>query len=349
MQKLLDEDKAYVSKEEAKKEGDRAEVIRFRNPNKIVSFHDLIRGEIKIDTTDLKDFIIAKSIDEPIFHLAVVVDDFEMGITHVVRGEDHISNTPRQILIQEAIGATIPEYAHLPLVLAPDRTKLSKRKGALAMTEYRDRGYLPETMLNYIAMLGWNPGDDREMLSKEELIKTFDLAKVQKGAAILDETKLNWLNREYLRKLGPDEFLSKAGPFLTEVKQLPHYSNERMTAIIPLLLERIYTLGELRTMFEAGDIQFFFETPSYDKALLKDTSFLTETIKLIETVPEDNFTADSVKAAIWDFATEKGRGAVLWPMRIALSGREKSPDPFTIAETIGKAETLDRLLKAVSL
>ncbi|MCX6712993.1 MAG: glutamate--tRNA ligase family protein, partial [Candidatus Vogelbacteria bacterium] len=280
LQKLIDDGKAYISKEEIKKEGDRTEVIRFKNPNKIVTFHDLVRGDISTDTTDLGDFVIAKSLDEPIFHLAVVVDDFEMGITHVVRGEDHISNTPRQILIQEAIGATTPYYAHLPLLLAPDRTKLSKRKGALAMTEYRDRGYLPQAILNYMALLGWNPGTDQELLSKEELIEKFDLAKVQKGAAIFNEEKLNWLNREYLRRLKPEEFLTQAEPYLSELKKLPHYSPEKMQQLVPILLERIYTLGDLRQMFADGDLEFFFEEPKYPKELLKNTAYLADTIRL---------------------------------------------------------------------
>jgi len=346
LQKLIDEDKAYISKEEIKKEGDRSEIIRFRNPNKIVTFHDLIRGEISIDTTDLGNFVIAKSIDEPIFHIAVVVDDYNMGITHVVRGEDHISNTPRQILIQEAIGAPTPEYAHLPLVLSPDRTKLSKRKGALALTEYRDQGYLPDAILNYISLLGWNPGTEQEKISKDELITLFDLAKVQKGAAILDTIKLNWLNREYIRQLSPEDFILKTESFLVDLKNLPEYSDEKLKKIIPLLLERIYTLGDLKKMFNDGDIQYFFQKPEYQKELLKNTEFLPNTIKLLETIPEDQFSAEQIKSTIWDFATEKGRGNVLWSMRIALSGKEKSPDPFTLAATLGKEETLNRLKTA---
>lgn len=346
LQKLIDEDKAYISKEEIKKEGDRSEVIRFRNPNKIVTFHDLIRGEISIDTTDLGNFVIAKSIDEPIFHIAVVVDDYNMGITHVVRGEDHISNTPRQILIQEAIGAPTPEYAHLPLVLSPDRTKLAKRKGALALTEYRDQGYLPDAILNYISLLGWNPGTEQEKISKDELITLFDLAKVQKGAAILDTIKLNWLNREYIRQLSPEDFILKTESFLVDLKNLPEYSDEKLKKIIPLLLERIYTLGDLKKMFNDGDIQYFFQKPEYQKELLKNTEFLPNTIKLLETIPEDQFSAEQIKSTIWDFATEKGRGNVLWSMRIALSGKEKSPDPFTLAATLGKEETLNRLKTA---
>jgi len=351
LKKLLDENKAYLSKEEVKEEGQSPEVIRFRNPNRVVTFQDAIRGEVSVDTTDLGDFIIAKDINTPLYHFASIVDDFELGITEVIRAEEHLSNTPRQILMWEAIGAPLPNFAHLPLILAPDRTKLSKRKHAdiAAVGEFRKKGYLPEAIVNYIAFLGWNPGTDEEILSLDDLIKQFNIAKVQKGGAIFNQEKMDWYNREYLRKLSPDEFLKTAEPFLSEIKGLPHYSDERMKQIIPFLLDHIYTLGEIHTLASTGDIQYFFETPNYDKALLKDTAFLADSIKLIGTVPEDNFTAETVKQAIWDFATEKGRGAVLWPMRTALSGKEKSADPFTIAEIIGKEETLNRLTHAENL
>ncbi|MDO8590761.1 MAG: glutamate--tRNA ligase family protein, partial [bacterium] len=145
---------AYLSKET---EGERSEVIRFKNPNKKITFHDLVRGEVSFNTSDLGDFVIAKSLEEPLYHLAVVIDDMEMGITHVIRGEDHISNTPRQILIQEALGFKRPEYAHIPLILASDKSKLSKRHGATSVENYREMGYLPEAIVNYLALLGWNP------------------------------------------------------------------------------------------------------------------------------------------------------------------------------------------------
>ena len=174
-------------------------VIRFKNPNKKVKFNDLVRGEIEFDTTELKDFVIAKSVDEPLYHLAVVIDDFESGITHVIRGEDHISNTPRQILIQEAIGAPRPIYAHLPLILAPDRSKLSKRKHgeSVSLDYYRNKGYSPKTIINYLALLGWNPGTEQEIFTLEELINVFDLSRVHKGGAIFDEKKLAWVNKKH--------------------------------------------------------------------------------------------------------------------------------------------------------
>ncbi|KKT14489.1 MAG: Glutamate-tRNA ligase [Parcubacteria group bacterium GW2011_GWC1_43_30] len=194
IEKILDDGSIYE---------DEDKIIRFKNPNKKVKFNDLVRGEIEFDTTELKDFIIAKSVDEPLYHLAVVIDDFESNITHVIRGEDHISNTPRQILIQEAIGAPRPIYAHLPLILAPDRSKLSKRKHgeSVSLNYYRDKGYSPEAMINYLALLGWNPGTEQEIFTLDELINVFDFSRVHKGGAIFDEKKLAWVNRKHFNKL----------------------------------------------------------------------------------------------------------------------------------------------------
>ena len=350
LEKLIAENKAYVSKEDPSTSSGqekklRSEVIRFRNPNKKVSFHDLIRGEVVMDTTDLGDFVIAKSLDEPVFHLAVVIDDFELGITHVIRGEDHISNTPRQILIQEAIGAPTPEYAHLPLVLAPDRSKLSKRKGALAITEYRDRGYLAGAILNYMALLGWHPETDQEIFSKTELLEVFDLSRVQKGSAIFDQTKLDWLNREYLKRQTPEQLAQEIlNHCPSRVKDLPNFSPELLKKISPLLVERVNNFGEVAEALGRGDYDFFFITPTVPKDLLRGGKFLQSTIDLLRAVPEKDFESpEEIKKAVWDFATEQGRAEVLWPLRVALTGLEKSPDPFNVSACLGKNETLKRL------
>ncbi len=206
LEKLIADGTAYVSKETPKTPEERDEVIRFKNPGGTVTFTDVIRGEITTDVTDLGDFIIARSLDEPVFHFAVVVDDADEGVTHVIRGGDHISNTARQMLIQRALALPTPLYAHLPLILDNHHKKLSKRSGALALTEYREMGVLPEALLNYLAFLGWNPGDNREYLSREELINKFDLPRVQKGSAIFDEVKLFSVNQHWMRKLSNDEY-----------------------------------------------------------------------------------------------------------------------------------------------
>ena len=362
---LVSSGHAYISKEEAQEEGKRSEVIRFKNPNKKVTFHDLIRGEVTFDTTELKDFVIAKSMEEPLYHLAVVIDDHEMGITHIIRGEDHISNTPRQILIQEAIGAIRPIYAHLPLILAADRSKLSKRKHGefVSLPFYRDRGYLKNAIINFMALLGWNPGTDQELFSIDDLIKQFDIVRVQKSGAIFDTTKLDWLNREYIKKLPPEEITS----LVTTATAKWNPNKETIEKILPIVMDRITTLSDITKMAEEGqesELQYFFIKPSYQKeallcpeklrkgsgaGLVEIKTFLEESSAILEKVGDNDFNADKIKSAIWDYASEKGRGLVLWAIRYSLSGKEKSPDPFTLADILGKKETLERIQGAISL
>lgn len=364
LKKLVESGKAYVSKEaptppqsppRAGGEGRRSEVIRFRNPNKKVSFNDLIRGQIEFDTTELGDFIIAKSLHEPLYHLAVVVDDREMGITHVIRGEDHISNTPRQILLQEALGFPPPVYAHIPLILAPDRGKLSKRHGAVSVTEYREneKGYLPEAFVNYLALLGWNPGTTREIFSMGELIEIFDLSKVQKGGAIFNEEKLRWFNKEYLKKVGVGALTPHIPRNLFEGR-----SETQVQAITQTLFDRVSTFGDIRTECEKGEFDYLMREPNYTRELLqwkwKETAdtplpHLKAAITLMEAVPEESFTASAVKNALMPYAEEKGKGDVLWPVRVALSGKKQSPDPFTLAAMLGKDTAIRRLRRASAM
>ncbi|HSE56900.1 MAG TPA: glutamate--tRNA ligase [Candidatus Paceibacterota bacterium] len=358
LEKLISDGHAYVSKEAAKDgSGVIKEIVRFKNPNTDVSFHDQIKGLVTMHTEDLGDFVIAKNIHEPLFHLAVVVDDFDEGVTHVIRGEDHVSNTPRQVLLQRAIGAPTPEYAHLPLVLGPDKQKLSKRKGALAITEYRDLGYLPEAILNMVAMVGWNPGTDQELFSKEELITAFDLQKVQKSPAIFNEEKLNWFNREYIKKLSSDSFLNYIEPYL------PAYAKEdkeMLLKIEQLLRDRIEKFSDIKTLFETGEFEYFFKEPTVDEAMLvwkglkgtedgveKTKMYLQEIASLFEKVSAANWDYESLKTALMPYAEQEGKGNILWPLRVALSGREKSPDPFELTAILGKEKTLSRITSAV--
>jgi len=334
LEKIILSDTAYVSKEKVDETHKRGEVIRLRNSGRKITFTDLVRGEISFDTTELGDFVIAKGLDEPLYHFAVVVDDWRMNITHVIRGEDHISNTPRQILIQEALGAPRPVYAHIPLILAPGRSKLSKRHGAVSVIEYRRQGYLSEALTNYLALLGWNPGTDQELFSREELIKLFSLERIQRGGAVFNIEKLKWLNREYLRSAPEALWVS----CFTSDWTAPNRS-----ALTPLLRERVSTLGEARSLIASGEYDYFRFVPEIDFKLLKTPETLIKTITLLDQLPESDFTAERVKATLWSYAESDGRAAVLWPLRVALTGRERSPDPFTIASILGKQETLDRL------
>ncbi len=357
LEKLIKEDKAYISKETPTETGGRTEVIRFRNPNKKVTFHDMIRGDITFDTTELGDFVIAKSLDEAIFHFVVVLDDYLMGITHAIRGEDHISNTPRQILIQEALGAPTPLYAHLPLVLAPDRSKLSKRKGALPMTEYRNQGYLPESLFNFMALLGWNSGTEKEIYSKEELIKDFTLEKVQKSGAIFDDVKLRWMNKEHLKRMPKEIFVEKIHTILTQETALTHATKDIVSRIYTILIERIETFTDIKTSVDSGDLTYYFTSPVYEKNLLlwknstgleESKTHLLKTKELLTGLNTEFPTEEEAKSLVWNYAEEKGRGNVLWPLRIALSGKEKSPNPFALISVLGKTESLTRIDNAIT-
>lgn len=358
LEKLISEEKAYISKEEAKDgSGVIKEIVRFKNPNRIVSFIDAIRGEIKIDTTDLGDFVIAKNLNEPLFHLAVVVDDADEGVTHIIRGDDHISNTPRHILLYEALGFEVPTYAHLPLVLSEDRTKLSKRKGAQAVTYYRDQGYLPGAILNFITMIGFNDGTEKEIFTIDELIQAFDLEKVQKGGAVFNPVKLDWINKEHIKLMSDADFKNHALAFMSdELKNLPTFI-ERIDIILPIIKERIAKFADVKEMENAGDLQYFFTDSSYESALLlcaekqrkgKESMTITDLVPVYDSLKSivgdlSNFTPESTKEAVWPYAEQEGRGLVLWALRAALSGRERSPDPFTLVSIFGKEEAIRRI------
>ncbi len=352
LKQLIAEGKGYEAEESEKGDG---KVIRLKNANKKVKFNDLILGDIEFDTTELGDFIIAKNDESPLYHLAVVIDDAEMNITHVIRGQDHISNTPRQILIQEALGFSRPEYAHIPLILAADKSKLSKRHGAVSLKEFQEKGYLKEAFINFLAFIGWNPGGEREVYSMEELIKEFDLGKVQKGGAVFNLEKLDWLNKQYIAAMKPEEFASYVEKEIVPLQSLQNFSEKVLQKVLSLIHERISTLEELKKMIAEGEYDYFFKTPEVDveKLVWKKSSkeaakkHLTETLGLLESVEDWNL--DGIKKAIWDYAEKEGKGEVLWPLRYALSGREKSPDPFVIAEAIGKEATLQRVKQAEQL
>jgi len=339
---LLDSGAAYWSDEE----GDKGKVIRFKNPGGEVSFTDLIRGEIKFDVTELGDFAIARDEENPLYHLAVVVDDHEQGVTHVIRGEDGISNTPRQILIQRALGAQEPTYAHIPLILAPDKSKLSKRHGAVGVTEYERMGYLSGALVNFLALLGWSPqasGEEREIFSLPELIERFDISQVHKSGAVFNVEKLKWMNREYLRQIPQEKYEQEA------LARLSHRDATTLTRILPVLNERISTLQDITDLDSSGELDYFFGAPNPTREQLKTTEHLGEVARILGELSEDDWDADHIKNALWDFATEKGRGEVLWPLRVALSGKDKSPDPFTLAALLGKDETLSRIRYAQDL
>ncbi|MCB9805643.1 glutamate--tRNA ligase [Candidatus Nomurabacteria bacterium] len=345
LEKMIADGTAYISKET---EGKRSEVIRFKNPNTKIAFNDTNRGDITIDTTDLEDFIIARSIDDPLYHLTVVVDDFEMGVTHIIRGEDGIANTPRQILIQEAIGAPRPLYTHMPMVLGNDKKKLSKRHGAKSVLEWKEEGYFKEAIINQLAFLGWNPGTDQEIFSMDELIKAFDLSKIQLGGAVFNMDKLNWYNKHYLSTRNEGEVANAI------MDKLDGINEDIAERLIPTIKERISVYSDIDIMKESGELDYYSNDPDYnvnsivwkDSGLGEAKEHLNKARELLSNA--DFSSAENIKNSIWDYASEKGKGNVLWPLRYALSGKDKSPDPFELSYIFGKEITIKRIDNAIS-
>lgn len=350
-------------------------IIRFRPPEKILKFNDIIRGEVAFDASLLGDISIAKELGAPLYNFAVVIDDFEMKISHIIRGEDHIANTPKQILIQEALGFPRPEYAHLPLILGPDKSKLSKRHGAVSVGEYRENGYLPEAMVNFMTFLGWNPKTDKEIYSMEELINEFSLEKINKSGAIFNIEKLDWINGMYIRKMELDDLAEKCVMYLENAGFIKKITNHKLQItnklqtenyklktneivdfswikkIIELEKERIKKLSEIT---EFADF-FFKDKLEYDKNLLKWKDMTDEDIKkilnqlknIIKKIKEKDFIKEKLEKIIMPKAEKTGdRGQTLWPLRVALSGKKASPGPFEIMEILGKERTIKRIKDA---
>lgn len=358
LKQLVEQGTAYVSEEPSKnEEGKTVSLVRLRNPGRSVTFRDEIRGDITFDTAELGDFIIARSIGDPLYHFAVVADDMDMGVTHVIRGEDHISNTPRQILIQEALGAPRPVYAHLPLILDEKRAKMSKRSGqATAVMDYRTEGVLPEALDNYLALLGWNPGGEREAFSLPELVEAFSLERVQKSGGIWNRDKLLSVNQHWMRLVPDDAFAGL-------VHGMGGFDSETLRKTVPLLKERARTFKEARDML-SGELQCLFEAPEIDpgKLLAKEPGDRPGTAKRalegllepIASLPED-VSPEAAKEALMPLADAEeakgkgGRGAVLWPLRYALSGAERSPDPFTLISLLGPQAAAERVRTALGI
>lgn len=339
---------ATLPKEEVQKRlsQGKAAVIRFRTAKKKIVFDDLIRGPVEFNSALFGDFVIAKDLNSPLYNFAVIIDDHEMQITHVIRGEDHISNTPRQILIQEALGLTKPRYAHLPLILGPDRSKMSKRHGDVSVLEYRKQGYLPQALINFMALLGWNPGTDKEIFSMNDLIKEFSLERVQKAGAIFNIQRLNFINGFYIRQKSLDELLDLSLPYLPQVGE----SRSKLKEILSLYQERLKKLSELPDL-----IGFFFEEKlNYPKDLLRWKNMDDEEIKnilnilenVLSQIKEGDFTKEKLEKILMEVVRGGDRGKLLWPLRVALTGQRASAGPFEIASALGKEKTLARIKQA---
>ncbi len=328
-------------------------VVRMKMP-KIgeIVFKDLIRGEVKIKNELVDDQVLLKSDGFPTYHLAVVVDDHLMEITHIIRGEEWISSVPKHIQLYKYFGWEVPQMAHLSLLLNSDKSKLSKRQGDVAVEDYIKKGYLPETIVNFIAFLGWNPGGDKELFTLDELIKEFSLEKVGKSGAVFNLEKLDWYSTQHIKATDLTELTNKCLPFLEKAG----FKNEKfdwLKKVVNLEKERISKLSDL-----PDAIRFIFELPNYDSNLLVwKKSIAQETknnlIKLKEflntiSVQEWNLTTLQQKVGEWIKTSNLTNGEVLWPIRVALSGQQNSPGPYEIADVLGKEKTIERIELAIS-
>ncbi len=322
-------------------------VIRFKVERGSIDFHDLIRGDVHFEGELLDDFVLLRSDGHPTYHLSVVVDDIDMAITHVARGDDHLSNTPKHILLFRAFGVEPPIFAHLPLILGSDRKRLSKRTGATSAEEYRDMGIVPQTLFNFLTLLGWSPGGDREIFSKSEAAAIFDLSDVNKAPAIFDEEKLLWMNGQYLMRMSPEEIYPHLVPFLPN--PAPAYE---LLALIELHQKRARTLREMAEQMRyyfADDVAVEYEDDAVRKHL-KGEELADRLRELHDTLAAIKpFDVVSAEAALRKLAEQHniGAGKLIHPLRLALTGRAVSPPVFDVAAVLGKERTLRRLSRLI--
>lgn len=360
-----------LSDEEIKKQMDEFKaagknpVVRFAIPLEGETvIHDLIYGDIKYENKVLDDQVIIKSDGFPTYHLAVVVDDHNMQITHVIRGDEWLPSTPKHILIYKALGWEPTKFSHLPLIFNPDKTKLSKRQGDVAVEDFLAKGYLKEALVNFVAFLGWNPKTEQEVFSMEELIKAFELENVNNSGAVFDINKLDWMNAQYIRQINLGELTNQLLPYWRKYWEenkiefnKTHLSHEYFEKIAELEKERLKKLSEI-----GERTAYFFVAPEYDGSMLvwkksdaaKTKKVLNELHGLMENFTADDFKKENLETKIKTFIAENNydNGSVLWPLRAALTGLEKSPGPFEVASVmafgLGKDELLKRLTAAAN-
>ena len=335
-------------------------VIRLKVPEKKeVKFTDLVYGDISIESENIDDQVLIKSDGFPTYFLAVVVDDHLMGITHIFRGDDWISSAPKLVLLYEAFGWEMPAFVHVPNVISSSGKKLSKRRDSVSVEQFKLDGYLPEALINFLALLGWNPGkgNTQEIFSIEEIVEKFDLSHVHKGGAIFDLKKLDWLNAQYIKKLSIDELYEKSLEFF---KQKDFFVSAPAEMKTEEYLKKVLTVEQdrLEKLSSVGESnQFFFSNEiAYDKNLLhwKDSSdeatasWLAKSKETLEKISESDWLRNVLEEKLLETAGDK-KGDLLWPLRAALTGAQKSPSPFECAWVLGKKETILRIEKAMTL
>jgi len=319
-------------------------------PQTEVKVYDIVRGEVTYDSKEFDDLIIMKSDGYPVFHLAVIVDDHDMGVTHVIRGEDHLPNTPRHILLQQALGWKPPKYAHLPLIFGSDGTPLSKRHGAVAVTEYRNKGFLPQGLVNYLALLGWNPGTNQEIFSLSELVKQFSLKRIIKSNAQFNPEKLLWVNGQHLRVIPGEEYERQITKFWEG--KLDPMPEEKWRKLVALYRPRIQIYGDLKEQ-----ASYCFAEPEYkDTALMSEIKNNAATMGLLRSLREaltdvgdfeDIQTLDQRTKKVAEDAGSKPKD-IIHPLRFILTGGTASPGIFELMSILGKDTCLQRLQRFLS-
>ena len=347
VEKLIASGHAYRA-ERTSRDGKTGTVVMFKMPTEgAIEFDDIVKGHMSKNAADIKDFAIVRSDGSPIFHIANVVDDIDQGITHIIRGDDHVENTFKHICIFKALGAPVPRYGHLSMIVNAQGKPYSKRDGAAFVGEFRDSGYLPEALFNYLLLLGWNPGDDREVLTKEEMVNLFDLESVHVTAAKFDIKKLQWMNSEYIKRLGKDVFKSEL------VKRVEASGLKTDGVDLDYLVEQL----QIRTKF-LGDMpencKYFF-TDDYDtdpkaveKRLAKDgvKAILLDLVERFSNVDGSQWLAPNLEALVKELSQGNGMGPWVHPIRVSVSGRMEGPGLFEMLQLLGKEKTLARLKDA---
>jgi nondiscriminating glutamyl-tRNA synthetase len=352
---------ALTTAERAANEAEgRRGALRFRVGEGVVAFDDIVRGHVEIDVSNLGgDFVIVRGDGTPLYHFTVVVDDAAMAITHVIRGEDHLSNTPKHILLFRALGHDVPQFAHLPLILNPDRSKMSKRKSQTAVGDYIAQGFIREALVNYLALLGWATGTEEEVLSLDEIVERFDIHAVHKGGAVFDRERLEWLNGQWIRRLDADDLIDRLRPFVAaelaagRIDRMP--SDDELRALLPVVQERLPTLGAV------GDLVGFLwvEDVHLDPVTLVPKRWdaattldgLTAARAVIDGTSELTFEADELEPPLRALAEARGwkAGDLFMAIRVAVTGRTATPPLFDTLVALGRDRVLARVDRAIEV
>jgi glutamyl-tRNA synthetase len=327
--------------------------IRLLVPDGVTAFTDLVHGEIKFDNRNIEDFVVLRSDGQPTYHLSVVADDIDMAITHVVRGDDHISNTPKHVLLFQALGCGVPAFAHVPLILGTDRKRLSKRHGATSVTEYTRMGYLPEAMVNFLALLGWSPGDDRELLSRDELVRAFALEGISGGNAVFNPEKLDWMNQQHIMRLATEELGSRLEPYLRDAglwrEEFATHRRSWYLGLVELFKPRLTRLTSFAA--EAGPFltdEIATEEVAARKHLKPELAAPLQELRAAFDAL-DPFTTTTTEQALRSVAERHTLkpAALIHATRVAVTGRAASPGLFEVLEILGRPLVVQRMTAAL--